>query len=87
MGDHETAGLHCPGGACDSIGIASNDDADRQARYVLASAGGGVVALILGTVLVATAPSPRLVPANTARLEVAPIVGRGASGLVLNASW
>ncbi|HTQ45999.1 MAG TPA: hypothetical protein VMI75_24755 [Polyangiaceae bacterium] len=87
MGDHETAGLHCPGGACDSIGIASNDDADKQARYVLASAGGGLAALIIGTVLVATAPSPRLVPANTARLEVTPIVGRGASGLVLNASW
>jgi hypothetical protein len=87
MGDHETAGLHCPGGACDSIGIASNDDADKQARYVLASAGGGLASLIIGTVLVATAPSPRLVPANTARLEVTPIVGRGASGLALSASW
>jgi serine/threonine-protein kinase len=87
MGDHETAGLHCPGGACDSIGIASNDDADKQARYVLASAGGGLASLIIGTVLVATAPSPRLVPPNTARLEVTPIVGRGASGLALSASW
>jgi hypothetical protein len=87
MGDHETAGLHCPGGACDSIGIASNDDADKQARYVAASAGGGLLGIIIGTVLVATAPSPRLVPANTAHLEVTPIVGRGASGLVLHASW
>jgi hypothetical protein len=87
MQDHEAAGLHCPGGACDSIGIASNDDADSQARYVLASAGGGLAALILGTVLVATAPSPRLVPAGTARLDVAPIVGPGASGLALHASW
>jgi serine/threonine-protein kinase len=87
MGDHETASLHCPGGACDSIGIASNDDADKQARYVVASAGGGLASLIIGTVLVATAPSPRLVPANTARLEVTPIVGRGASGLALTASW
>ena len=87
MGDHETAGLHCPGGSCDSIGIASNDDADKQARYVLASAGGGLAALIVGTVLVATAPSPRVVPANTTHLEVTPLVGRGASGLVMNASW
>jgi len=87
MGDHETAGFHCPGGACDSIGIASNDDADKQVKYVLASAGGGLASLIAGTVLVATAPSPRVVPANTAHLEVTPIVGAGATGLALRASW
>jgi serine/threonine-protein kinase len=87
MGDHENATVHCPGGACDSIGIASNDDADKQAKYVLASAGGGLAAVIIGTVLVATSPSPRLVPANTARLDVAPLVGRGTTGLTLNASW
>lgn len=87
MQDRETASNHCPNGACDSIGIANNDDADRQVRYVAAGGGGGLAALIIGTVLVATAPSPRLVPATAARLEVTPIVGPGASGFALQASW
>lgn len=87
MQDRETANLHCPSGACDSIGIANNDDADQQARYIFASGGGGLAALIIGSVLVATAPSPRLVPASVARIEVTPIVGAGASGLALHASW
>lgn len=87
MQDRETASLHCPSGGCDSIGIANNDDADKQARYVFVSGGSGLAALILGTVLVATAPSPRLVPASTATLTVTPIVGRSASGLALHASW
>lgn len=85
--DHETANLHCPNGACDSIGIANNDAATTQARYLLASGGGGIVALVLGTVLVATAPSPRVVPASTASLEVRPLVGPGGGGLALHASW
>ncbi len=87
MQDRETASNHCPNGACDSIGIANNDDADKQVRYVAAGGGGGLASLIIGTVLVATAPSPRLVPAAAARLEVTPIVGPGASGLALHASW
>ncbi|HEX8790836.1 MAG TPA: hypothetical protein VF765_07775 [Polyangiaceae bacterium] len=86
--DRETANLHCPNGACDSIGIANNDDADNQVRYIVASAGGGLASLIIGTVLVTTAPSPRLVPASAALLtHVTPMVGPGASGLSLHASW
>lgn len=85
--DRETANLHCPGGACDSVGIANNDDADQQVRYIFASGGGGLAAVIIGTVLVATAPSPRLVPASVARIGVTPFVGASASGLSLHASW
>ncbi len=85
--DRETANLHCPNGACDSVGIAKNDDADQQVRYVFASGGGGLAALIIGTVLAATAPSPRLVPASVARMSVTPFVGASASGLSLHASW
>jgi hypothetical protein len=85
--DRETANLHCPNGACDSVGIANNDDADQQVRYLLAGGGGGLASLIIGTVLVASAPSPRVVPASVARISVTPMVGPGASGLALHASW
>lgn len=85
--DKETADLHCPNGACDSIGIANNDDADKQVRYIVAGAGGGLASLIIGTVLVTTAPSPRIVPATAALLHVTPIVGPHSSGLAVHASW
>lgn len=86
--DRETANLHCPGGNCDSIGIANNDDADNQIRYIAAAGGGGLASLIIGTVLVTTAPSPRLVPAGVAVLtHVTPLVGPGTSGVSLHASW
>jgi hypothetical protein len=86
LDDRGSSDLHCIGNMCDPIGMNLRSDARTQARYaeVALSAGGG--ALLIGTVLVATAPRPRIV-VGAAKLEMAPTVSSRGAGLGVHGTW
>jgi serine/threonine-protein kinase len=84
--DSQVADRHCHGGSCDAVGQSSRDDERTQTARAEASAGIGAAALLVGTILVATAPGPRLVVKTDARVHVAPLLG-ASQGLALYGSW
>lgn len=85
--NHNKALLHCAGSFCDPIGAQARSDAHTQEIVAIASAGAGAGAMLLGSLLVTTAPIPRLV-VRTASLQVEPvIIPRGPSGLAVLGTW
>jgi hypothetical protein len=79
----------CSGSTCmTQSGVALNDDAQRFAVYADVGLGVGLVGLVVGTFLVLTSNAPTPVPPSTAvRVNVAPVVGMGCSGLDLSGTW
>jgi hypothetical protein len=84
--DHNQQLNHCSKG-CDGTGIAARASARKDANLAEATAGAGGAALLVGTVLVLTAPGPRLVVNNTATIEVTPTAGVGGGGLLVHGTW
>jgi hypothetical protein len=78
---------HCVGDACDAIGTQLRSTSTTQGRAALISGGSGAAALLVGSLLVATAPGPRVVSTPTARLQVVPIVDAHRGGLDLQGVW
>jgi hypothetical protein len=78
---------HCIGGACDLTGAQLRSNADSQGHAAIIAGAGGALALILGAVLAATAPGPRLVSTPAARLQVVPIVDTHRGGLGVLGAW
>jgi hypothetical protein len=78
---------HCPGDVCDPTGSQLRDHADSQGRAAIIAGGGGVLAFIVGAALAATAPSPKVVPAPAARLQVMPIVDARRGGVEVQGAW
>jgi hypothetical protein len=79
---------HCHA-ACDPMGAAAQSDARRDAKSGETAAGAGGAALLVGTLLVLTAPGPRLI-LNNASIDVAPIPptgGAGRGGVVVRGFW
>ncbi len=78
---------HCVGNVCDATGSQLRHDATTQGRGVIIAGGAGLVGLIVGGVLAATAPSPALVSRPAARLTVVPIAEAHRGGLGLQGVW
>jgi hypothetical protein len=78
---------HCAGDACDPAGTQLRSNATTQGRAAIIAGGTGAVALIIGSVLVATAPGPRIVSTPAARVHVVPIVEAHRGGLDLQGVW
>jgi hypothetical protein len=78
---------HCPGDACDPTGSQLRDNADSQGRAALIAGGGGVLSFIVGAVLAATAPGPRVASTPTARLQVVPVMDPRRAGIAVHGAW
>jgi hypothetical protein len=78
---------HCVGDACDPTGAQLRDHSTSQGRAAIIAGGGGALAFIVGAVLAATAPGPRLVSTPAARLQVVPIVDAHRGGLGVLGAW
>jgi hypothetical protein len=63
------ADAHCVGDVCDPTGTQLRHDATGQGRGAIIAGGSGLVAILLGGALVATAPSPRLIATPSGRLD------------------
>ena len=85
--DRNQSNPHCAGNVCDATGSQLRQDAAAQGRGVIISGGAGIVSLIVGGVLAATAPSPQLVSRPSARLTVVPIAEPHRGGLGLQGVW
>jgi serine/threonine-protein kinase len=77
---------HCIGNTCDPVGMSLRSDARTQARYAEVALGVSGGSLLIGTVLVATAPRPRIVISG-AKLEIEPMVSPKAGGLRIGGAW
>jgi hypothetical protein len=87
LNDHDEAGVHCSGQICDAAGTQYRSDAHSQETAAIAAGGAGAGAMLIGAILIATAPGPRLVM-HTASLSVEPVVNpRGSSGLQVLGTW
>lgn len=87
LNDHDEADLHCAGQNCDPTGAQYRSDARSEETAAIASAGAGAGAIVLGAVLIATAPGPRLAT-RTASIRVEPVVTpHGTRGLELLGTW
>jgi hypothetical protein len=65
-----------------------HNDTDKQRSYAVACLAAGGGSLLLGTILVAAAPGPRLVMTTTAaHVDVAPMLGPRVGGLSLHGAW
>ncbi|HXX68003.1 MAG TPA: hypothetical protein VEK07_12505 [Polyangiaceae bacterium] len=81
------ASFHCIGSICDAAGAQYQTDAHNAQTATWVSVGTGAGSMFLGTVLIATAPVPRLV-LHTASVEIQPVVNpRGPSGLAVLGSF
>jgi serine/threonine-protein kinase len=85
--DRNSQAPHCPRAQCDPTGIVYRDDARRQAATAEVTLAGGAASLVIGTILVVTAPSPRLVLKNFASIEVAPIAAPTQAGVAVRGAW
>ncbi len=63
LDDNSVSQAHCHG-TCDTVGAAAQEDARHDAKSGEMAAGAGAAALLVGTLLVLTAPGPRLVVNN-----------------------
>jgi hypothetical protein len=78
--DHEKANLHC-GGGCDAAGLRLRDDARTMGVDAIVSAGAGAGGVLVGVVLVASAPRSRIVESRAPQARVVPRVGPTQLGL------
>jgi serine/threonine-protein kinase len=93
LDDNSVMQAHCHG-TCDALGAAATDNARHDAKSGEMAAGVGGAALLAGTVLVLTAPGPRLV-VNNAAIDVAPMMppaaghaqGANRGGIVVRGVW
>ena len=84
--DRSLVDVHCNGNACDATGASLREDARTQAiraEWVLAA---GAATFLVGAVVVASAPRPRIVvgPAN---LGITPLLGPRVGGLAVHGAW
>jgi serine/threonine-protein kinase len=75
LNDRNDSNPHCVGDVCDPAGSQLRNDATTQGRAAIISGGSGVVALVVGGILAATAPSAHLIPAAAP----VPATGSGAA--------
>ena len=86
--DRHQSNAHCVGDICDMAGSQLRHDATTQARTSVAIAGAGAVSLVLGAVLAATAPGPRIVGLQSGRLvRFAPVLEARGGGLDVEGAW
>jgi hypothetical protein len=71
----------------DSNDASTQKDASTQRDTAEAALGIAGAALFVGTVLVTTAPGPRVVVRHDARIDVVPVVSAGQGGLVVRGGW
>lgn len=71
------------------ISSTQHADATNQSRIGEAVAGGGAAAIVLGAIVAATAPSPRLVmrPESSARVRLSPWLGAGRGGFIVGGTF
>jgi hypothetical protein len=84
---HNQSNAHCNRDQCDAVGTQLRHDATTLERGTIIAGGAGVASLVLGAILTATAPSPRLVSTPAAALTIVPIVDAHRGGLGLNGVW
>jgi hypothetical protein len=85
--DRNAQAPHCPNDRCDAVGLQLRDDARQQATTAAVALGAGGASLVLGTVLVVTAPGPRAVAKSGASVEVTPIAAFRQAGLAVRGAW
>jgi hypothetical protein len=93
LDDNNVMQAHCHAGTCDAVGVAAQDNARHDAKSGEMTAGVGGAALLAGTLLVLTAPGPRLV-VNNASIDLAPMpptpghaLGASRGGVVVRGVW
>ncbi len=84
--DHTRSVSHCSSG-CDAIGRQAQTAAQKDTKDAEAAAAAGGSALLVGTVLVLTAPGPRIVLNGEAKIELAPMETANRGGLVVRGAW
>jgi hypothetical protein len=78
---------HCIGEACDPTGRQLRSNAAGQGRAAIVTGGGGVLALIVGAALAATAAGPRIVTNPTARVQIVPVLDAHLGGVDVHGVW
>jgi hypothetical protein len=78
---------HCAGDACDPAGLQLRSNSTTQGRAAIIAGGSGAAALIVGSLLVVTAPGPRIVSTPAASVQVVPVVEAHRGGLSLQGVW
>ena len=81
------AASHCRGDECDALGGQLRRDATTHERGMIVAGGTGVAAIVVGAILAATAPSPRVVSGPTGRLTFVPIVDPHRGGFGVSGIW
>ena len=96
LNDRKESALHCHGNSCDPSGTSLRDDENVQRDRTTVSATVGGVAAVLGSILLVSAPSPRVVRAADANgtvdraahgIRVVPVVGASEQGVSVAGSW
>jgi serine/threonine-protein kinase len=85
--DRNAQVAHCPDNRCDPVGVNLRNDGHQQAMTAAVTISAGAASLVLGSVLVASAPGPRVVAKNGATVEVAPIAALTQAGLTVRGAW
>jgi hypothetical protein len=93
MNDRSDSNPHCNGNLCDAQGFQLRHDATSQGRAAIIAGGSGLAGLVIGSVVIATAPTPRIVSSHIARatgieqIRLVPVVGLHEGGLGLAGNW
>lgn len=85
---HNDVALHCAGQFCDPAGVQYRNDEQTARIATISSASAGAGALLLGVILLGTAPGPRVVMRTASAIQVEPLINpRGPSGLAVVGAW
>ena len=84
---HDRSDARCLGDECDTLEAQLRRDETTHERGMIVAGGTGVAAIVLGAVLAATAPSPRVVSGPTGRLTFVPIVDPHRGGFGVSGIW
>jgi hypothetical protein len=85
--DRSLVDVHCVGSSCDATGAALRQDAHTQALRAEWILGAGAATFLVGAVLVASAPRPRLVLSATRDLGITPLLGPQGGGIAVHGAW
>ncbi len=78
---------NCPGDACNPVGAQQRHDATNDGRAAIITGGSGLVSLVIGSVLAATAPGPVAVTRSAGKIEVEPVLDPREGGLRIRGVW
>jgi hypothetical protein len=92
MNDRSDSNPHCNGNLCDATGFQLRHDATTQGRAAIIAGGSGLLSVIVGGIVIATAPTARVAShiaqaAGVDQIRLFPVVGLHEGGLGMQGNW